>query len=414
MTRSSWVPDADGSGFDLAHLPYGVVVVDGHPRPAVRIGAHALDLRACAHEGLLGPDATWADADGLTPFLAAGHEVWAITRAALTDLLADDSNRRAPGGALHPLADLPAPLLPVTIGDYIDFYSSLHHATNIGRLLRPDDDPLLPNWRHLPIGYHGRAGTVVASGTPIRRPIGQRRPDQAGAMPPVGPSTQLDLELEVGFVVGGPPTPLGQSVAIDAAAQRIFGIALVNDWSARDIQAWEYRPLGPFLAKSFATSMAPWITPLAALDAAWVPAPVQAPLPAPYLRTTGDWALDLTLEVALAPAGGTGEGVITRVGFADMYWTMPQQLAHATSGGASIRPGDLFASGTVSGPERGTEGCLLEMTHGGSQPFTVAGASRTFLADGDTVTLRGHGKGVGAAPLTLAEVSGTIRPAAAT
>lgn len=408
MTHS-WVPGADDTGFGLNHLPYGVIVVDGTSRPAVRIGDHALDLRACHRADLL-PGVVWAEHFDLTMLLMEGPEVWAGLREALIDLLSADTDTRPPEGALHLLADLPPPVLPFTVGDYVDFYSSLHHATNLGRLFRPDADPLLPNWRRLPVGYHGRSGTVVVSGTEVPRPRGQRRPPEPDADPPFGPSTRLDIELEVGFVTGGLGTQLGQPVPTGDAAEHIFGIMLVNDWSARDIQAWEYQPLGPFLGKSFATSIAPWVTPLAALDAARVSPPEQDPPVHDYLRVEGEWGFDLTLEVALQPAGTAEEETITRVSFADMYWTMPQQLAHATINGATIRAGDLFASGTVSGPERGSEGSLIERTLGGAEPLTVAGRERTFLEDGDRVILRGHCAGVGGQRLTLAEVDGTIRP----
>lgn len=408
MSRS-WVAGADGSGYGLSHLPYGVVMVDGHPVPAVRIGDHALDLRACHRAGLL-PGVVWAEHVDLTMLMMEGADVWAGVRAAVTDLLSEDGSQRPPDGALVPLADVAAPTMPFTVADYVDFYSSLHHATNLGRLFRPDSDPLLPNWRHLPVGYHGRAGTVVVSGTPIHRPVGQQRPPEPGAAPPVGPSERLDIELEVGFVTGGLGTPLGTAVPASAAGDHIFGIVLVNDWSARDIQAWEYQPLGPFLGKSFATSIGPWITPLAALEAARVAPPEQDPPVSDYLRVDGKWSFDLSLEVAITPAGTTTEEAISRVSFADMYWTMPQQLAHATVNGATIRAGDLFASGTVSGPERGTEGSLIELTMGGREPITIAGVERTFLQDGDTVTLRGSCEGVDGQPVVLAEVTGTILP----
>lgn len=396
---------ATAEGFGPDHLPYGVVAIDGEPHPVVRIDDRVLDLRRCARDGLL-DDGDWAEQPNLDGLLAAGPAVWAATRAAVTDLV---RSGRFPDQFLVSLTVTGPPLLPFTVGDYVDFYSSIHHATNVGRLFRPDDEPLSPNWRHLPVGYHGRSSTVVVDGTPVRRPVGQRRPEDPGRPPVVGPSVQLDLELEVGFVTGGPATALGQPVAASQAGERIFGIVLLNDWSARDIQAWEYRPLGPFLGKSFATSIAGWVTPLAALEALRVPAPVQQPAVADYLRVDGDWGLDLTLEVELTPQGGQGAEVISRVSFADMYWTMPQQLAHATVNGAVCRPGDLFGSGTVSGPERGTEGSLLELSLAGAEPFTVAGVSRTFLEDGDLVTLRGHGRGLDGGLLRLGQVSGRVQ-----
>lgn len=400
---------SSAAGFGLDHLPYGVVSVDGDPRPVVRLGDEVLDLRRCAHDGLL-PDGEWTEGPNLDGLLEAGPQRWTATRTAVGGLL-------GPGGpqpsdaALLPSDTVGQPLLPFTVGDYVDFYSSIHHATNVGRLFRPDADPLPINWRHLPLGYHGRSSTVVVDGTGVRRPVGQTRPSSGDGPAPVGPSAQLDFELEVGFVTGGAATALGASVEVSEAAQRIFGIVLLNDWSARDIQAWEYQPLGPFLGKSFATSIAGWVTPLAALDAVRVPSPGQQPTVADYLQVRGDWALDLTLEVALTPAGGTGEQVISRVSFADMYWTMPQQLAHATVNGAIVGPGDLFGSGTVSGPDRGTEGSLLEMSLGGKEPLTVAGVSRTFLQDGDVVTLRGHGRGTGGGRLQLGHVQGRVLPA---
>ena len=284
-------------------------------------------------------------------------------------------------GETIPLADIES-LLPFTVADYVDFYSSLEHATNIGRMFRPDSEPLLPNWRHLPVGYHGRAGTVVVSGTPIRRPQGQAKAAD-GATPTFGPSRRLDFELELGFVVGV-SSPLGEPVPASAFREHVFGVVLVNDWSARDIQAWEYVPLGPFLGKSFATSISAWVTPLALLEDRRVPAPSQLPQPLPHLRVEGDWAFDLPLEVEL---NGT---VISRGNARGLYWTMPQQLAHATSNGASIRTGDLMATGTISGGERGSEGSLIELTWNGTQSVRLEdGTERSFLEDGDEIVLRG-------------------------
>jgi fumarylacetoacetase len=287
------------------------------------------------------------------------------------------------------------PTLPFAVADYVDFYSSLEHATNLGRMFRPDSEPLLPNWRHLPVGYHGRAGTVVVSGTPIRRPRGQAKPPDADA-PSFGPSRRLDIELELGFVVGV-PSRLGEPVPASAFREHVFGLVLVNDWSARDIQAWEYVPLGPFLGKSFATSISAWVTPLALLDERRVQPPPQEPEPLPHLRAEGDWAFDLPLEVELNGAA------IARGNARGLYWTMPQQLAHATSNGASVRTGDLMASGTISGADRGSEGSLIELTRNGAEPLRLPdGSERTFLEDGDEVVLRSD---------VLAEVRGRILPA---
>jgi fumarylacetoacetase len=288
----------------------------------------------------------------------------------------------ADAGDAVPLAQV-APQLPFTVADYVDFYSSLEHATNLGRMFRPDAEPLLPNWRHLPVGYHGRAGTVVVSGTPVRRPQGQAKPPDAG-VPVYGPSRRLDIELELGFVVGT-PSRLGEPVPAGAFADHVFGVVLVNDWSARDIQAWEYVPLGPFLGKSFATSISAWVTPLALLEDRRVAAPPQDPEPLPHLRVDGDWALDIPLEVELN--GDT----IARGNARTLYWTMPQQLAHATSNGANVRTGDLMASGTISGAERGSEGSLIELARNGAEPLRLAdGSERAFLEDGDEVVLRGE------------------------
>jgi fumarylacetoacetase len=313
----------------------------------------------------------------LDELLPQGREAWErATEQAVASVDAGDT---------IPLADI-EPLLPFTVADYVDFYSSLEHATNIGRIFRPDSEPLLPNWRHLPVGYHGRAGTVVVSGTPVRRPQGQAKPPDATA-PSFGPSHRLDFELELGFVVGV-PSRLGEPVPASVFREHVFGVVLVNDWSARDIQAWEYVPLGPFLGKSFATSISAWVTPLALLEDRRVAAQPQTPQPLPHLRVEGDWAFDLPLEVEL---NGT---VISRGNARSLYWTMPQQLAHATSNGASIRTGDLMASGTISGDERGSEGSLIELTWNGTKPVRLEdGSERTFLEDGDEVVFRGHSIG---------------------
>ncbi len=403
----SWVEGADGSGFGLENLPYGAVAVgDGPARPAVRIGEHALILEPLAEAGLLGdlPAGVLAGPE-LNPFLALGRPAWSATRARITELLrAGSPEREAAAAALVPLADVEV-RLPLAIGDYVDFYSSIEHASNVGRMFRPDAEPLLPNWRHLPVGYHGRASSVVVSGTPVRRPHGQLPPAEAGGAPRFGPTERLDIELELGFVTG-PGNALGSSIATSEARDQIFGFVLVNDWSARDIQRWEYVPLGPFLGKSFATSISPWIVPLEALEPHRVAAREQDPEPLPYLRTDDDWALDIELEIALVPDDGE-ETVIARTNASGLYWTAPQQLAHATVNGTNVRPGDLYASGTISGPDPGTAGSLLELTWGGRDPLALAGVGRrTFLEDGDTVVLRGA-----AGAVSLGEVRGRILPA---
>jgi fumarylacetoacetase len=330
-------------------------------------------------------------ASSLNPFLALGRSAWEDTLARIDELVTG-------GAEIIPLEQA-STHLPFAVADYVDFYSSLEHATNLGRLFRPDAEPLLPNWRHLPVGYHGRSGTVVVSGTPVVRPRGQSKgPDDPA--PRFGPSRRLDIELELGFVVGV-GSRLGEPVPGSAFRDHVFGVVLVNDWSARDIQAWEYQPLGPFLGKSFATSIAAWVTPFALLEDRFVPAPIQDPEPLPYLRSAVDWALDVELEVELS---GT---VVSRTNARGLYWTMPQQLAHATVNGASVQTGDLFASGTISGAEQGSEGSLIELTRNGAHPVRLGdGSTRTFLEDGDEVVLRGR-----AGELELGEVRGKILPA---
>jgi len=313
----------------------------------------------------------------LNELLAAGPSAW---REAIAAARSHDGPR---------VALVEAPLrLPFDVADYVDFYSSLEHATNLGRMFRPDQEPLLPNWRWLPVAYHGRAGSVVVSGTDVVRPKGQRKaPDEEA--PTFGPTRRLDFELELGFVVGV-GTELGQTVAVEAFAEHVFGVVLVDDWSARDIQAWEYVPLGPNLGKSFQTSISAWVTPLALLDDARVEAPPQEPPPLPHLAGGRDWGLDVALEVEL-----NGE-TISRGNARTLYWTLPQQLAHATSNGAPLRSGDLMASGTISGPEPGSEGSMIELFHG-----------ERFLEDGDEVVLRGRA----ANGLELGEVRGRVLPA---
>jgi fumarylacetoacetase len=372
---------ASPGGFGLDHLPYGVFTVagGGPARVGVRFGDGVLDLSSL--------DPTVFATGSLNAFLALGRSAWAEVRAQARDSISR-------GAALVPLEDVVL-LRPVDPPDYVDFYSSLEHATNVGRLFRPDD-PLPENWRWLPIGYHGRSSTVVVSGTPVRRPRGQLG---AGAF---GPTGALDFELELGFVTGAHPGP----VPISEAGEVIFGVAMVNDWSARDIQRWEYQPLGPFLGKSFATSISPWVVPLEALAAARVDGPVHDPAPLPYLERAEPWALDLALEVAI------NGSVVSRPPFATMYWTPDQMLAHLTVNGASTRTGDLYASGTVSGPEPGQRGSLIELSWNGAEPLTLAdGSTRTFLEDGDTVTISATAPSADGGRLSLGEVTGTIHPA---
>lgn len=404
MTSRTWVEAADGSPFPVTNLPYGVFSAGKRTRHlGVAIGGHVLDLTSLAERSqarfavlLAGPT--------LNPLMAAGAQAWADVRGWITDLLTDEAHRPAVEPDLHPRNQVTLHL-PFAVADYVDFYSSRHHAENVGRIFRPDEEPLTPNWRHLPIGYHGRSATVVVSGTPIVRPAGQRPPAPGDPAPTFGPSTKLDIEAELGFVVGI-PSRLGEPVPIDKASGHLFGVCLVNDWSARDLQAWEYRPLGPFLGKSFATSISPWIVPLAALHAARVPPPAQDPTPLPYLQAADPWHLDLGLRVTW---NGTP---VSRPPARTLYWTPAQQLAHLTVNGACVRTGDLYASGTVSGPEPDQVGSFLELTWNGQHPVTLAdGSSRTFLEDGDTVTITATAPGPDGTTIGLGEVEGTILPA---
>jgi fumarylacetoacetase len=407
----SWIEGADGSGFGAAHLPYGVVThAGGHPELAVRIGGFALSLARLQDEGLLDavvPHGVAVFGNGtLDALLALGPHAWRDVRARLQHLVTDDAHADMVRAALLPLDEVTTSLA-WTVADYVDFYSSEHHATNVGRIFRPDGDALTPNWKHLPIGYHGRAGTVVVSGTDVVRPCGQRKAPHEDE-PGYGPTRRLDVEVEVGFVVGTPST-LGDRVTAQGFTDHVFGVVLLDDWSARDIQAWEYVPLGPFLGKSFATSVSAWVTPLEALTAARAAAPAQDPEPLPYLSDTDPWSLDLDLELVLERDGRSA--VVSRPPFASMYWTPGQQLAHMTVNGAALRTGDLFASGTVSGAEPDQRGSFLELSWGGREPLSVDGLGEvTFLEDGDVVTIRGTAAGTDGERITLGEVRGRVTP----
>jgi fumarylacetoacetase len=367
-------------------MGYGVFTREGQaPRVGYRIGDGVVDLTEAERLGRLDAGGAF-QTFSLNAFLALGRPQWTMVHSRVVELEPD-----------VPLAEV-QPRMPFDIGDYVDFYSSEHHAGNVGRIFRPGQPPLLPNWRHLPVGYHGRAGTVVVSGTPVVRPSGQRG---AGDF---GPSRRLDIEAEVGFVVGM-PSPLGRRVSTMDFEEHVFGVVLVNDWSARDIQSWEYQPLGPFLGKSFATSVSPWVVPLAALET--VDAPPQDPPVLDYLSQLRRYTYDIRLTVEW---NGTE---VSRPPFRELYWTPAQQLAHLTVNGASLRTGDLYASGTVSGPRRDETGSFLELTWGGAEPVRLAdGTERTFLADGDTVTIRGVAAGAGGGEVDLGAVTGTVLPAA--
>jgi len=410
----SWVPIAPGSGFPLENLPYGVFENPDGPHIGVAIGEASFDLHGASRAGLFGDPVLSAAlrAGSLNALLALGRKAWTDVRSRLQQLLrssspiasVDRANLIVPRGSAHMV-------MPFEVRDYVDFYSSLEHATNLGKIMRPGTEPLLPNWRRLPVGYHGRAGTIVIDGTPVVRPRGQIK--QENGEPEFAPTAMLDIELEVGFVTGR-GNALGQSISVDRAREHIFGMVLVNDWSARDIQAWEYQPLGPFLGKSFATSISPWVVTLDALEPYRTTPPKQDPAPLPHLRAAQDWNYDIALEIALRTekmrAKNAAAEVISRSNFKYLYWSVAQQLAHATSNGATISPGDLFASGTISGTDPSSYGSLIELTWRGANPLKLAsGEERRFLEDGDEVTLSGHCEAPGKPKIGFGEVKGSIR-----
>ncbi len=404
MARS-WLDIPADSGFGLTNLPYGVITyADSPPQPAVAIGQYAFPLGAAAETGLFDgvveePAAVLA-VPTLNPLMSAGPRTWQAVRTRVIDLFESRANAALVQPLLLPDSRVQHHL-PFTVADYVDFFSSRHHAENLGKMFRPDSPPLLPNWLHLPVGYHGRAGSVVVSGTPVTRPHGQRIPP-TDTEPVFGPTIRLDIEAEVGFIVGV-PTRIGQTVPVDNFSDHVFGVVLVNDWSARDIQAWEYQPLGPFLGKSFATSISPWVVPLEALSEARVAPQLQDPAPLPHL--VGDhWGYDLRMRVEL---NGT---TVSEPPFASLYWTPAQQLAHLTSNGSPLRTGDLLASGTVSGPEPAQRGSLIELTWNGTYPLQLAdGSTRTFLADGDTVAISATAPGPDGTRISFGSVTGTVQ-----
>lgn len=406
------------SPFPIQNLPYGVFRprAGGDPRVGTAIGDYILDLsvleEANLFENPLMSSRRPFSQSTLNTFMSLGRGAWSSVRQTLVDILRADSTRIRDDAELRARAFVPRHdaelMLPADIGDYTDFYSSREHATNVGTMFRGKDNALMPNWLHLPVGYHGRASSVVLSGTEIIRPCGQT---QSGEAPPTfGPCRLLDFELEMGFFTG-PGNPLGKSIAVDDAEEHIFGLVLVNDWSARDIQRWEYVPLGPFLAKSFATTISPWVVPLDALEPFRVGGPAQDPEPLPYLRRMRPSTFDIRLELDLTPANDRSPTTICRSNFRHLYWSMAQQLAHHASNGCNIRPGDLLASGTISGPTPDSYGSLLELSWRGERPLDLDGVRRTFLEDGDSVTMRGFCEGDGFR-IGFGEATGKIRPAA--
>ena len=418
MALRSFIEVAPDSHFPLENLPFGVFQPrEGKPRVGVAIGDLIVDLSVL--EGLghfQSPEFQNQKIffeDSLNSFLALGHPAWRKTREILRYLLSADTptlrdDARLREKAFHAQRDVRMKL-PARIGNYTDFYSSYHHAHNVGTMLRGPENALMPNWKWLPVAYHGRASSVVVSGTDVRRPSGQTRAPDA-AVPTIGPTKSLDYELEMAFLIG-PRNSLGEPIPIDRATDHIFGLVLMNDWSARDVQAWEYQPLGPFLAKNFATSISPWVVTLEALAPFRKPLPSQDPEPLPYLRAKNDFTFDVHLEAHLRTSSMNAPHLITRTNFQNLYWSISQQLAHHTVNGCNLEPGDLLASGTISGATEESRGCMLELTWRGANPLKLPnGEARKWLEDGDHLTITGWCQGDGYR-VGFGEVSGRILPA---
>jgi len=406
VPAAAWLDLDPGHPFGLAALPYCSFSTRQHAafhRVGVRVGDRVLDLTTATERLLAGRAALFRDGT-LDPFLAEGHGAWADVRAEITAWLSEERFREAVEDLLTPVADAEL-RLPFTVADYVDFYASREHVTNVGAIFRPDADPLPPSWLHQPAAYHGRAGSVVLSGTAIRRPCGLARDPGSAGDPAFGPTARLDFEAELGFVVGV-ETVLGEPVAVSRFAEHVFGVCLVNDWSARDLQAFESVPLGPFLGKSFGTTVSPWITPLAALARARVRPPSRDTALAPYLTESEDWGLDISVEVRI------NRQLVSRPPYATMHWSPAQLLAHLTANGAALRTGDLYASGTVSGPRPQERGSLLELSRNGTEPLRLAdGSVRAWLADGDEVSITATAPGPDGTRISLGEARGQILPA---
>jgi fumarylacetoacetase len=413
----SFIDVAPDSHFPIQNLPYGVFRRRGVARVGTRIGDHVVDLTQLENLKLLRPKSAGSDllfnGGTLNRFMSAGRAVWAEVRILLTELLSDRKRILGFEDEWHrsivlPMAEVEM-MLPCDIGDYTDFYSSRQHATNVGIMFRGKDNALMPNWLHLPVAYHGRSSSIVVSGTDLHRPHGQTKADDAAA-PSFGPSRNVDFELEMGFFIG-PGNKLGEPITTAAARDHIFGLVLVNDWSARDIQKWEYVPLGPFLAKNFGTSISPWIVTLDALEPFRVTGEAQDPEPLPYLRCNEPSTYDVNLEVSLQSPTMPSPHVICRSNFRHLYWNMAQQLAHHTINGCNVRPGDLLASGTISGPTSDSYGSMLELAWMRQKPIELAGGeTRVAINDGDRITMTGWCQGDGY-KVGFGEVTGRILPA---
>jgi len=398
------------SDFSIHNIPFGIFSTsDSSPRVGVAIGEYILDLAELAKHGVFEFDAATINSDSLNDFISLGKAVTSKVRTDIQTWLQDDLellvNNKDDLFVLQSDAQMH---LPVKIGDYTDFYSSIEHASNVGKLFRDSENALLPNWRHLPVGYHGRASSIIVSGQDIHRPCGQTKPTSED-LPIYGPSKRLDFELEMAFIIGK-ENGLGNPISIKNAKDHIFGMVLFNDWSARDIQKWEYVPLGPFLGKSFASSISPWVVTMEALAPFKVQGPKQEPDVLPYLQRSDDANYDINLEVSITPESGSEEN-ICRSNYKYMYWDMLQQLTHHTVNGCNIRIGDMMASGTISGRDEDSFGSLLEMSHGGKKPLQLKNdLSRTFIEDGDRITMRGCAEKDGM-KVGFGEVTSTILPA---
>ena len=399
----------ENSDFSIHNIPFGIFSTqDRSPRIGVAIGEHILDLAAVAELDVFDFNTALLEKDTLNDFISLGKEITTRVRKKIQHWLKDDNSALAGKPELFVKQSEAQMHMPVAVGDYTDFYSSLEHATNVGKMFRDPENALLPNWKHIPVGYHGRASSIIVSGQPIHRPKGQTMPN--GVESPVfGPTKRLDFELEMGFICGK-ETKLGESVSTANAEDYIFGLVLFNDWSARDIQKWEYVPLGPFLAKNFASSISPWVVTLEALEPFKLAGPKQEPEVLPYLTYEGEKNYDIHLEVGITPEEGE-ETTVCQSNFKHMYWNMAQQLAHHTVNGCNINIGDMMASGTISGKEENSFGSMLELSWGGTQPIQLKdGSERKFIEDGDTVTMRGYAQN-GDIRVGFGEVSAKVLPA---
>ena len=396
---TSWVTSAnkEGANFPIQNLPFGVFTSANNQQPhvGVAIGNDIVDLYLLAQEGLLGLNASVFDQEDINEFMAQGHSVWTKCRRDLSKLLSSQDSiiQKQVGLALVPQTDATL-LLPIKVKGYTDFYASKEHATNVGTMFRDPKNALMPNWLHIPIGYNGRASTVVVSGTDVRRPLGQLKSPTASE-PHFGPTQKLDIELEMGAIVGT-PNEMGAPLTVEQAQANIFGFVLLNDWSARDIQVWEYQPLGPFQAKAFATTISPWVVTQEALEPFRVHGPKQQPKPLAYLTQSHAGNYDVELQVDIQTQSSSVSQTISQTNFNAMYWSSAQQLAHHSSSGCAMQTGDLLGSGTISGSTKESLGSLLELTWNGQNPLLLAnGEERRFVEDGDTLTLRGHCQGQG-------------------